>query len=303
MTSWPVVNAAKKSVTQVADYLQRYYQGMTVVAGIGEAKNNGRLFYRDDFSALNFSNEPVQLDAFLNQLQADILAKKPKSRYVGSIHIDKLLPNFRTENDLAAIASKQPLASLWLSNQSCIAAHHDIPNNIACCIAGKRRFTLFPPDQLENLYIGPLDFTPAGQAISLVDFNQVDFKKFPKFKAALKHAVVAELSPGDALFIPSMWWHHVESLSKFNVLINYWWQSTSAQMGAPIDALYHAILNIKNLPSSQKSAWLEMFKFYVFNDDPTALAHIPKEKRGMLNPADDIAARQIRAMLLNKLNR
>jgi hypothetical protein len=193
--------------------------------------------------------------------------------------------------------------SIWLSNQSRIAAHHDVPNNIACCITGKRRFTLFPPEQLENLYIGPLDNTPAGQAVSLVDFHQPDWVKFPKFKTALQHAQVAELDVGDALFLPSMWWHHVESLSPFNILVNYWWQTTTSHMGAPMDAMMHALLNIKNLPLEQKEAWFEMFKYYVFNNDSAALSHIPKEQLGLLNPMDDKSSRQIRSMLLNKLNK
>ena len=41
-------------------------------------------------------------------------------------------------------------------------------------VAGRRRFTLFPPEQVANLYIGPLDLTPAGQPVSLVDQAQPD---------------------------------------------------------------------------------------------------------------------------------
>lgn len=298
-----MVKAAKCSAEDGADYLKHYDQGMTVGAGVCAPENQGRLFYNDDFSELNFTKEPVLLNDFLNQILASADDKQAVSRYIGSIQVDKLLPNFRDENDISALEAFKPLMSIWLGNKSRIAAHHDMPNNIACCVAGKRRFTLFPPNQIENLYIGPLDFTPAGQAISLVDFHQVDFKKFPKFRTALKYAQVAELEPGDALFLPSMWWHHVEGLSQFNVLINYWWQANKLHMGAPMDVLFHALLNIKGLPKAQKSAWLELFKFYIFNDDDDTLSHIPNDKLGVLDPSQGMVARQIRAQLLNKLNR
>jgi hypothetical protein len=300
---WPVVAASEQSNGDVVEYINKYYQGMPVNVGIGDEGCNGRLFYNKEFTNLNFKIETNKLNHFLSGLLATVNDEESTSRYLGSTQIDKLLPQFRLENDLAAIAQYKPLASIWLGNKSIIAAHQDMPSNIACCISGRRRFTLFPPEQVENLYIGPLDKTPAGQPISLIDFHQPDWKKFPKFKQALKYAQVAELAPGDALLLPSMWWHHVEGLDDFNVLINYWWQSLPTHMGAPIDAMYHALLNIKNLPKDQKKAWQAMFNHYVFNDDPDALAHIPKQALGILDVNNEIATRKMRAMLLNKLNR
>lgn len=303
VNDWPVIKAAQNSNEQLVSYLSQFYQGMTVGIGVSDSKHNGRLFYNEDFSGFNFSKHPAKLDEVLTKLLSHQGEKSAPSIYVGSTHVDKLLPGFRESNDLLALTEFTPLVSLWLGNKSRIAAHHDIPSNIACCIAGKRRFTLFPPDQVSNLYIGPLDNTPAGQAISLVDFHNPDFSQHPKFKNALKTARVAELSPGDALFLPSMWWHHVEGLTDFNLLINYWWQTSNLHMGAPMDAMIHAMLNIKSLPDKQKQAWLEMFKHYVFNSDNNAFSYIPDDKQGVLNPSSDQTARQIRSMLLNKLNR
>ena len=43
---------------------------------------------------------------------------------------------------------------------------------------------------------------------------------------------VAELAPGDALFIPTLWWHHVESLDQqLNCLVNYWWNGAIGTVG------------------------------------------------------------------------
>jgi hypothetical protein len=196
-----------------------------------------------------------------------------------------------------------PLVSLWLGNRTRIAAHHDLPDNLACVVAGRRRFTLFPPDQLGNLYIGPLDFTPAGQPISLVDFARPDFERFPKFADALKHAKVTDLGPGDALFIPSMWWHHIEALDSFNMLVNYWWRQSPPYMDSPMNALMLALLTVRELPPAQRKAWENMFRHYVFEADESTAAHIPQSARRVLAPLDEAAARELRARLLQKLNR
>ena len=95
---------------------------------------------------------------------------------------------FRAENDIN-LHAQTPLASLWIGNQSRVAAHYDFPTNIACSVAGHRRFTLFPPEQLENLYVGPVDFTPAGQPISTVDFAQPDYADFRDLKCVAARSV------------------------------------------------------------------------------------------------------------------
>jgi hypothetical protein len=222
--------------------------------------------------------------------------------YVGSISVDHILPGLRDKNDLN-LRQFEPSVRIWLGNQTHIAPHYDVPDNIACVAAGRRRFTLFPPDQLPNLYVGPLDRTPAGQAISLVDLREPDFDKYPKFREALSHAQVAEMQPGDAIFIPSMWWHHVEGLDSFNVLINYWWRTVPAFMGTPLDVLNHAFLSIRDLPESQRNTWRDIFEHYVFAPDDDVTRHIPEDQRGVLSPSDELSARKLRALLLKRLNR
>ena len=208
----------------------------------------------------------------------------------------------RDGGDIGAHMSKA-LVSIWIGNRSRVAAHFDFPDNLACCVAGSRRFTLFPPDALPNLYVGPLDLTPAGQQISLVDFAAPDFDAHPKFATALQSAQVAELAAGDALFIPGMWWHHVEALDTLNVLVNYWMTRTPDFLGSPADALTHAIMAIKNLSAEQRQAWLEQFNYYVFDDEPNRFDHIPETAKGRLGDVNERTARGLRAELLNRLNR
>jgi Cupin-like domain len=302
VSGWPVARAGRESAAATDAYLRRFYKDATVNAMLGAPDIGGRFFYSDDLTGFNFKSVRIKLDAVLDEIARQSKSEIPPAIYVGSTTVDTCLPGFRAENDLA-LGNRQPLVSIWLGNRTRIAAHHDLPDNIACVVAGRRRFTLFPPEQLENLYIGPLDFTPAGQAISLVDFARPDFAKFPKFAAALQHAQVAELAPGDAIFIPSMWWHHIESLDTLNVLVNYWWRQSPAFMDSPMNALMLAILTVRDLPPEQLKAWQNLFRHYVFEAEERTAAHIPPQARRVLGPLDPESARELRARLLQRLNR
>jgi hypothetical protein len=302
VADWPLVRAAKDSPAAADRYIRGFYEGATVGLVFAPPEAGGRIFYNKDMSGFNFDRLKLKLDEVLDRIAQHLGDDRPPAIYVGSTTVDTCLPGLRAENDID-FGPVAPLVSIWLGNRTRVAAHFDSPDNIACCAAGRRRFTLFPPEQLRNLYVGPLDFTPAGQAISLVDFHNPDFQTFPRFREALAAAESAELEPGDAIFIPGMWWHHVEALDAFNVLINYWWQRWPAFMGDPKNALNHALLTVRGLPEAQRRAWFEIFRHYVFEYDEASFVHIPEQRRGILGTIDDTMARMIRAQLLNSLNR
>jgi hypothetical protein len=299
---WPMVQAAKKSARDADLYLRQFNQDETVGAFFGEPNAQGRVYYNEDLSGFNYQPVIVKLDEVLDKLQQHLADQQAPAFYVGSTPVDKCLPGFRDENDIE-FDDFDPLVSIWIGNRTRIAAHFDVPDNVACCAAGRRRFILFPPSEIRNLYVGPLDFNPGGQSISMVDFNQPDYETFPRFRDALQNAQVAEMEPGDAIFIPSMWWHHVEALDGFNVLINYWWRQSPSFMDSPANVLEHALLSLRDLPAEQRRAWHEVFKFYIFDYNEGAIEHIPEKRRGVLAPIDDSIARRLRAKLLKRLNR
>jgi hypothetical protein len=301
-SSWPMVGKALASQQEAGAYLRRFYRGEKVLAFLGAPEMAGRYFYNEDLSGFNYAAIKAPLDKVLEELDDHKDDVRPPSVYVGSTMIDHYLPGFRAENDLD-LGRRQPLVSIWIGNRSRIAAHYDVPDNIAVVAAGRRRFTLFPPEQVANLYIGPLDFTPAGQAISLVDFAQPDLERFPRFTLAMQSARTAELVPGDAIFIPSMWWHHIEALEPFNALVNYWWRQSPPHMDSPASALMLALLTMRDLPPAQRGAWQALFRHYVFESDGSEASHIPPAARRMLAPLDEDGARTLRVQLLKRLNR
>ncbi len=297
---WPAVRHGLESVDSISTYLQGFDSGNAVTALQAPADANGRIFYNDDLTGFNFEYRRLALKEAMQQVRENADVPAPPTLYIGSTNVDHWLPGFREQNDLP-IEHLGPVVSIWIGNQSRVSAHYDFPANIACVVAGTRRVILFPPEQLPNLYIGPLEFTPAGQPISLVDFHAPDYDRFPRFRDALAGARMAELEPGDAIIIPSMWWHHLEALDTFNVLVNYWWRSSPAYMGPPLSVLQHALLGLRDLPEEQRKQWRALFDFYVFDPAPDNFDHIPQAARGVLNSIDEPTAKQIRKMLRDKL--
>lgn len=300
--TWPIVRAAEQSDEAAYDYLCQFYNGEPVNTAIGDSDNKGEIFYNRDFSGFSHERVRSSLTSVYNNIKNLQASGSSRVYYVDSTPVDTCVPGFRAHNDLR-IGSFTPRVSLWMGNKTIVSAHHDVPDNIACVVVGKRRFILFPPEQLKNLYIGPLDFNPASQAISMVDLHNPDFEKFPRYREALAHAQIAELDAGDAIYIPSMWWHHVEGLMPFNLMVNYWWTAFPSYVGSPQDAFTHALLNIRSLPADERAHWKNLFDYYIFSADENNLEHIPKEKLGMLGGMDEMTARRLRSQLLNRLNR
>lgn len=294
---WPMVKAALNG--GLGDYLAPFDNGRPLMVFRADASAEGRIFYNAAMDGFNFSRTTGQLVETMRTLESAGI--EADTCYVGSTAIEQHLPGLRAENDLP-LPDIQPLVCMWFGNRTRIAAHFDLPENLACVVAGRRRFTLFPPEQVANLYPGPLDFNPGGQAISMVDFYAPDYDRFPRFREALAAASVAEMVPGDLLYIPSMWWHQVEGLEDLNVLVNYWWRSTPGWTGLPHDAMLHALMSIGGLPPEQRSAWGELFNYFVVNREEAA-AHIPAERRGPLGSLDRGMVARLKNLLIDKLQR
>jgi hypothetical protein len=299
---WPLVRAGLDSPQLAAEHLLRFYDGKPVTAFSGAP--GGRFHYDDAATAMNFASARVRLDEVLARLLDPATSE---AIYVGSTDLDTYLPGFRAENDLrpsdGTFDRHLPVASIWIGNRTIASAHYDMSNNAAVCAVGRRRFTLFPPEQVANLYPGPLAPTPGGQVVSMIDFAAPDLERYPRFAKALSAAQVAELEPGDVLVYPALWWHHVEALDGFNVLVNYWWNDAPAFLDTPADTLLHATLTLRDRPLAEKAAWRALFDYYVFGDSALPAAHLPQAAQGPLAPLDDTGARRLRAYLLHRLNR
>lgn len=298
---WPLVAAGRHSDRSARDYLLSLHRNRPFVVSVGQPGGGERLFY-DSAMSMNFRTLKGKLPQIFAQIDAAAERPDAPAIYLASIDMHEHFDGLHEANRVD-LGERTCLASIWMGTPTRIAAHNDIPNNLACVAVGRRRFTLFPHEQFRNLHLGPVDNTPAGRAVSMVDFHAPDFELYPRFRDALRHAVVAELDAGDALYIPSMWYHHVEGLDPFNVLVNYWWRETPRWLGQPQDALNHALLAIRDLPADQKRNWRDLFDYYVFENGEEVVAHIPPEGRSVLAPLTPDSAGRIRAFLLRALSR
>jgi hypothetical protein len=304
---WPLVQAGLRSPAEAAASLRAADAGLPMVGYVGEPAIRGRFHYNADVTAMNFTSQRASLDTFLDRILASADDADAPSIYLGSTDLDTYLPGIRGANDLVpsddTFARHPPLASIWIGNRTVAATHWDMSNNLAVCVAGRRRFTLFPPDQVANLYPGPIDPTPAGQVVSMVDLAAPDLDRYPGFADAITAGEVAELEPGDVLIYPALWWHHVEALAPFNILINYWWNAAPAFLDTPMTTLLHALLSLRDRPEHEKQAWRHLFDYYVFGTSGEAAAHLPEGVQGPLAPLDATIARRLRALIGNRLNR
>ena len=303
---WPLVRKGLEGVSAAIEYLSGFDAGKPVVGYVGKPEIGGRFFYNDEVTGLNFEARRVPFKDFLDRIAGHLTDADPPSFYIGSTDIELYLPGLGKENGLprtvAPFVDYPPAVGIWVGNRTVASTHYDFSNNIACNMIGRRRFTLFPPDQIANLYPGPLDPTPGGQVVSMVDLRHPDFERFPRFREALNAALVAELEPGDLLIYPAMWWHNVEALDPFNAMINYWWNAVPRFVDTPMITLKHALLSLRNRPEHEKEAWRELFDFYVFGDPGKATSHLPAHAQGPLT-MDEMTARRLRADLLDRLNR
>jgi len=81
--------------------------------------------------------------------------------------------------------------------------HHETSNILLAQVAGRKRYRLIPSSQWQYVYNSQGVF-------SEVDCENPDLNRYPKFRDANTIDIVVD--PGEVLFMPVGWWHHVRAL-------------------------------------------------------------------------------------------
>jgi len=278
---WPAVQAASPAAFR--DYAGRFDAGGEVEAFFGDPAIAGKYYYRDDLAGFNFTRRKMRFGAALDTAIRHLDEPGSQSVYIGSVPVGSYLPGFAVDNPMPLLPSSvEP--RIWLGHASTVSFHYDTVDNLACVVAGMRRFTLYSPLLIDSLYVGPIDNTMAGQPVSLAASARPDPAQYPRFEAVRDQGLTAELGPGDAIYMPKLWWHQVEGLSPFNGLVNYWWDAFSAGPDAPNTALLLSMIAISERPLAERRAWKALFDHYVFRENGHPLAHLPAERHGLLGP-------------------
>jgi hypothetical protein len=269
---------------------------------VGRPDIKGLFFFRDDMSGLNFERQLRPVHETLADIIACMEQPSAPAIYTGATAVEENLPQIGRENALAAL-DRPARPYLWLGNAVTAATHYDNLDGINCMVAGRKRFTFFPPQQLENLYVGPLELGPGGQPTSLVKVAAPDLKRYPRFAQALAAAETADVGPGDAIYIPNLWWHNVEALEPLNLSVNFWWFDAGEWAAEPFAALAHSLLAMSALPPSRREVWRQMFDHYVFQTRGDPVPYLPPERRGILGPLTPQLRDHVRIQVIRSLTK
>lgn len=228
VSDWPLVKAARRDAHEAMALLEAAAGAQLAGVLRTDPEEEGRFHYsKGSQSSFNFIRGQGNVAGILAGLREQEHSYRPSAIAAQAMPAERFFPGFAETHPLPFVpAAAEP--RIWIGNAAKVATHNDPMENVAVVAAGRRRFTLFPPSAEADLYMGPHHPTPAGARISMVHVTAPDFDRFPRFASALEVAQVAELLPGDAIFIPRNWYHHVEAIERFNALVNYWWDATQA---------------------------------------------------------------------------
>ena len=277
---WPATQIGQESGAKALfDYLGSFDNGQPQNTLIGAPEVKGRFTYSDDLRSQNYTTQPQTFTQAFNDLLSK--ADDGHARFIQSAFAHEHIPEFLKHHTMPLLGGGAK-PRLWIGNETTAQTHYDLSENIACVVLGQRSFTLFPPEQLHNLYPGPLETAPGGIPVSLTSLDNPDFEKHPGFEEALKHRMSAQLNPGDAIYIPPGWWHHVRAQAPLNMLVNYWWSEKTAMVKSPYAAMVHSVMAFKSLSEAERAVWRNMFDYFVFEKHGEAMGHIEPLQRGLL---------------------
>ena len=303
VADWPAVRAGRGAPRDISQYLATFDVGARVEAFLGDSSIAGKYYYTPGLKGFNFERRQLRLLDALALMTGTIDQPGAKTVYVGSVPVAECLPGFAAANRVSLLPEHASTrARIWIGHPSNVSSHYDTFDNLACVVAGRRRFTLYAPEHIGKLYMGPIDHTMAGPPVSLAASAPAGgAERFPLFESIKDQALVAELEPGDALYLPKLWWHQVESTAPLNVMVNHWWDAFSAGSDAPYTSLLYAMITIAERPFEERQAWKAFFDHFVFRTHGHPLAHLPPEQHGLLGPLKPDNYGRIRARIMRML--
>lgn len=140
-----------------------------------------------------------------------------------SLYKDIQIPAFCEEEAYQVGHGRLYSVMLWLGPRGCSSPlHFDPLNNILMQFKGRKLVWLYPPTASGGWHYAGHD----GQQSNTSPVNpegKDSIAKYPLFGSEGPEAIKCVLSPGDALFIPSKWWHYVRSIDT-SASVNVWWR-------------------------------------------------------------------------------
>ena len=301
VSDWPAVQAGRGTARDLKGYLAAFDVGARAEVFFGEPSIGGKYYYGAGLEGFNFERRTMPLLEALELAVETLGSPGGRSMYIGSVPLGECLPGFASANPMPWLPAGTG-GRIWLGHAADVSSHYDTFDNLACVIAGRRRFTLYAPQLIGRLYMGPIDHTMSGATVRLAASAPAGSEgQFPLFEPVRAQALVAELEPGDALYLPKLWWHQVQSTAPFNGLVNFWWDAFSSGPDTPFAGLLLAMITIAERPPAERQAWRAFFEHFVFRAEGHPLRHLPSRQHGLLGPLKPDNYARIRARIARML--
>lgn len=216
----------------------------------------------------DWSTRQTSFSGFGDDLLQELAHPSGHCLYMQSAEVAEHLPELEPLTSLwlrDAEAMRDAQTQLWIgSGGQRVAIHQDYSHSVAVMAAGVKEFTLYPPQQLCNLYTAPRDELGGEPWRSAVDGRAPDLARFPRFAAAQRTAKTIRLEAGDVLFLPAYWWHSVDSY-EFNAMFNVrWFDVSEAQRVDATAAMAHGLIAARAADAGQRQDLAEALRREVF---------------------------------------
>ena len=137
---WPMVAAAQKTPQDLVNYLLRFYTGKKARIFVAPPAAKKRFYYNDDLTDVNYISGEERVDLFLGRLLELMDREIYPAISMQNSSTSELLPGLSDDNNSDFFPTIEP--RLWIGNEGIVSAHYDGADNIACVVAGRRRFIL-----------------------------------------------------------------------------------------------------------------------------------------------------------------
>jgi len=194
-SAWPALSR------WTPDYLARLAGDRTVEVVVGDRESYEPVF------------RTIPLHDFFHAWPTGDAEGSP-SLYLKEFDLFGAFPQLQEDVDFAALErpSTKAWRYAWISQAGGRTnLHHDLLNNVLTQVVGRKLVTLIPPARSADVY--PSDKFDCFARLSRVDAFNPDFDRFPRYRSALAAERQVTLEPGDAVYIPSGWWHTARSLT------------------------------------------------------------------------------------------
>lgn len=204
-----IVRGYSKEISEYGlDYIQKHYAEQNVSV-LNKVEHNKK------YNQVINHHEDVYLNDFIKHIKSG-----ETELYLERADIYTICPGLQPKLPIQDLYNFgiESATNCWIGPKGTkVDMHFDADDNFFIQADGRKEVNLISPQDTKYCYMISRSFY---DAYSEVDSYNPDLNKYPEFANATIYNAV--LFPGDMLFIPSGWWHHIESLN-VSVTYNIWW--------------------------------------------------------------------------------